>query len=128
MRPKKCPRCELNYILDGADLCPVCRKVTKVTDIEEVDSLCIECGTNPALPGEDFCQACITARRRRDREAANEVEAQEDDMRSDSAIDELEIELPDDDIPEGELAQMEDDLDYDEDEDASFSFDEEEEQ
>ncbi len=128
MRPKKCPRCELNYILDGADLCPVCRKVTKVTDIEEVDSLCIECGTNPVLPGEDFCQACITARRRRDREAANEVEAQEDDMRSDSAIDELEIELPDDDIPEGELAQMEDDLDYDEDEDASFSFDEEEEQ
>ncbi len=124
MRPRKCPRCELNYILDGEELCTVCRKVTKVTDIEDVEALCIECGTNPALPGEDFCQACITARRRREREAANEVEAQEDDMRSDSAIDELELDLPEtDDIPETELAEIADDLDYGEDD--SFSDEDE---
>ena len=47
-----CPRCELNYILDGGELCTVCRKVTKVSEIEEMETLCIE--RAKALFGADF--------------------------------------------------------------------------
>ena len=80
MKPRKCPRCELNYILDGADLCPVCRKAFNRSEPDDLENICIECGTNPALPGEDFCQACLNARRRRERE--NTAEETQDDEKN----------------------------------------------
>ena len=117
MKPRKCPRCELNYILDGAELCPVCRKAFNRSEPDDLENICIECGTNPALPGEDFCQACLNARRRRERENAVEETRDDEmnDMRAETGMEELEIEIPDEEIPETELAQIEDDLDYDED-------------
>ena len=48
----KCPRCELNYILDGGELCTVCRKeVRGESEPSELPELCSECGENPAVPG-----------------------------------------------------------------------------
>ena len=119
MKPRKCPRCELNYI-DGEELCPVCRKAFSRSEPDELENICIECGTNPALPGEDYCQSCLAAKRRAERENAQQ-DAQEreydgsDEMREGGGMEDLEIEIPDDEIPETELAQIEDDLDYDDD-------------
>ena len=121
MKPRKCPRCELNYILDGEELCPVCRKAFSRSEPDELENICVECGTNPALPGEDYCQSCLAAKRRAERENAQQ-DAQEreddgsDEMREDGGMEDLEIDIPDDEIPETELAQIEDDLDYDDDE------------
>ena len=56
----KCPRCDLNYILDGESLCVVCRREVK-GESEPVDiaDLCSECGENPVLPGEELCLFCL---------------------------------------------------------------------
>ena len=57
----KCPRCELNYILDGGSLCTVCREeVHGKADVEESTALCSVCGEHNTLPGEDMCKACLS--------------------------------------------------------------------
>lgn len=60
MALRKCPRCELNYILDGGDLCTVCREEVRGTSGRD-DSvmMCSVCGEEPALPGEDVCKHCL---------------------------------------------------------------------
>lgn len=60
MALQKCPRCELNYILDGGALCTVCREeVRGKRSKEDPVQLCSVCGEMPALPGEDMCRACL---------------------------------------------------------------------
>ncbi|MDO4741326.1 MAG: hypothetical protein Q4A66_11710 [Eubacteriales bacterium] len=56
----KCPRCELNYILDGGTLCTVCRREVRgeQTD-DEVVEMCSECGENPVAPGSEYCAQCL---------------------------------------------------------------------
>lgn len=56
----KCPRCELNYILDGGSLCTVCRREVRgeQTD-DEVVEMCSECGENPAVSGSEYCAQCL---------------------------------------------------------------------
>ena len=62
----KCPRCELNYILDGGELCTVCRKeVRGESEPSELPELCSECGENPAVPGGELCLACLKEMNRR---------------------------------------------------------------
>lgn len=57
---KKCPRCELNYILDGGELCSVCREeVRGMRSADDSTLLCSVCGELPALPGQDMCKACL---------------------------------------------------------------------
>ncbi len=60
---RKCPRCELNYILDDQPLCTVCRKEVRGESEpnEIVEELCSECGEHPALPGSEYCLACLKA-------------------------------------------------------------------
>ncbi|MEG2135177.1 MAG: hypothetical protein RR150_03750, partial [Clostridia bacterium] len=56
----KCPRCELNYILDGGSLCTVCRKeVRGESEQDDITELCSECGENPAVPGGELCASCL---------------------------------------------------------------------
>lgn len=60
MALRKCPRCELNYILDDQPYCPVCRRELKGE--QEKDSpfeTCSICNENPALPGKDLCLFCL---------------------------------------------------------------------
>ena len=61
MALKKCPRCELNYILDGGELCTVCREEVRGKHAQdETAALCSVCGGAPALPGEDMCRNCLS--------------------------------------------------------------------
>lgn len=62
MALQKCPRCELNYILDGGKLCSVCREEVHgkaYVDEEEPAQMCSVCGEYPAVSGEDMCKACL---------------------------------------------------------------------
>ncbi len=56
----KCPRCELNYILDGGVLCSVCRDQSPGNWAEDdASQVCSVCGERAARPGEDLCGACL---------------------------------------------------------------------
>ena len=62
---RKCPKCELNYIRDGEQLCHVCRGV-KVKQPEETQAMCSECGENPAFKNTGLCLECLKELRRRE--------------------------------------------------------------
>ena len=62
----KCPRCELNYILEGEDYCNVCKNEMKhhsendddeLLDFEEME-LCPVCGQNYIKEDETMCYEC----------------------------------------------------------------------
>ena len=58
MKLSKCPRCELNYILDGETYCKICRLEMKGEPIREEIEMCTVCGEHPAMPGKDICLFC----------------------------------------------------------------------
>ena len=70
----KCPKCELNYIRDGEEICDVCKRELKraqarlrhADDEPEDDEviLCTECGEAPAIRGSDLCAACLKEQKR----------------------------------------------------------------
>ena len=51
----KCPRCDLNYILDTEKLCKVCLREMKGNHVEDEMEMCSVCNAAPALPGHDVC-------------------------------------------------------------------------
>ena len=62
----KCPRCELNYILEGEDYCYVCKSEMKhhaendeddLLDIEDME-LCPICGQNYITEDQSMCDEC----------------------------------------------------------------------
>ena len=56
----KCPRCELNYMLDTDKMCSVCRReVRGESEQDEMIELCSECGENPVVPGQELCAYCL---------------------------------------------------------------------
>ena len=61
---KKCPRCELNYILENEDYCSVCKDELKgivVNDLEleeEYAKICPRCGINYVADDAEFCETC----------------------------------------------------------------------
>ena len=58
---RKCPRCELNYILHEKDYCDVCLLELKGVDIhatDDEDSLCPECHEAFLEAGQLICAAC----------------------------------------------------------------------
>lgn len=55
----KCPRCDLNYILDTEKLCKVCLREMKGNHVEDEMELCSVCNEAPALPGRDVCLSCL---------------------------------------------------------------------
>ena len=60
MAIQKCPRCELNYILDDAPYCMVCRREVKgEKETAAPFDPCSICNENPALPGKDLCLFCL---------------------------------------------------------------------
>lgn len=72
----KCPRCELNYILDGASLCTICQRETKGETAKEALELCPVCNENPTMPGKDVCLFCL---KEIDVAAAAKVQTDDDD-------------------------------------------------
>ncbi len=62
----KCPRCELNYILEGEDYCEICKSEMKhhdegdedeFLDFDDLD-LCPVCGVNYIRPEQSMCEDC----------------------------------------------------------------------
>ena len=129
----KCPRCELNYILDGGSLCTVCRKeVRGESEQDEIAELCSECGENPVIPGSELCASCM---KEMTRHIADDTEddvlvVPEDatlEIDSVSTMDEIAIDIGDD--IDGEVFDQDDDAfkddeDEDEDKDGDLSTDE----
>ena len=124
---KKCPRCEINYILEEEEYCEICKqelsgaKHIDDDDIDEVDDetgLCPICRKNYLNDGETVCEACA----RRDEYAQSSLN---DD------IDEEEPEEPEEDLESGgdddwelSLEEMQDEEFSDE----AFDEDEQEEE
>ncbi len=121
MALKKCPRCELNYILDEGALCTVCREEVRGNRSgEDVAVLCSVCGEYPVKPGEDMCKACLQEMRSidvlsTDREGEAEVGTADLEQSPVSSLDEIEAveTLEDvDDVEEEEAPEEgEDELD-----------------
>ncbi|MDD6871999.1 MAG: hypothetical protein PUD68_04055 [Clostridiales bacterium] len=98
----KCPRCDLNYILDGGTLCTVCRKEVK-GEHDAVDTLemCSECGEHPAVAGSDLCMFCLKEMNRRSSTNSDDSigpESANIEIDSVSTMDEIELDIVDDDM------------------------------
>ena len=91
---KKCPRCELNYILEDEDYCEICKQELKGifcnVDVDEDDDaeLCPVCGINFLNEGEKMCEACAAARADEEKGSAiDDVEPDSWDTEDDSVTD-----------------------------------------
>ncbi len=67
----KCPRCDLNYILESQKMCDVCKAELKLapdiySEEDEDMILCPICKVNHIFPDEEMCSTC--------REEASELE------------------------------------------------------
>lgn len=61
----KCPRCELNYILESEKLCPVCQaelKLSKDDSLSDDMELCPICGQNFVSYDQPMCEECAKKR------------------------------------------------------------------
>ena len=75
MRPTKCPRCELNYILGGGNLCSVCfMEVRGAHSADAAALFCSVCGELPALYSQDMCKSCLREMRSIDKLSADKDE------------------------------------------------------
>ncbi len=113
----KCPRCDLNYILDGGTLCTVCRKEVKGEhDAVDTPEMCSECGEHPAVAGSDLCMFCLKEMNRRSSTGSDDSivpESANIEIDSVSTMDEIELDIVDDDMAsqfdaEGEFKDDED--------------------
>ena len=98
----KCPRCELNYMLDTDKICSVCkREVRGESEQDEILELCSECGENPVVPGQELCAYCLKELSQRDSDTQSEETVVADtstigDIDAVSTMDEIELDLDDD--------------------------------
>ena len=120
---RKCPKCELNYIREGEDLCDVCKRSMKKdadSGLESVDGLCVECGENPAVRGSEYCAQCLREMRRQTVKKKVEEDLDTAAIGLD-LLDDIEVPIEDtEDIPETEMEEIDrelgDGLDDEEDE------------
>ena len=110
----KCPRCDLNYILDTEKLCKVCLREMKGNHVEDEMELCSVCNEAPALPGRDVCLSCL--------KEMNAGVSDSDIEESPAVVDESALGLNSvsnmdeiipqihEDLPEGEFGDLENEL------------------
>ena len=98
----KCPRCELNYMLDTDKMCSVCKRdVRGESEQDEMVELCSECGENPVVPGQELCAYCLKELTQRDSDTQSEETVVTDTstiagIDSVSTMDEIELDLDED--------------------------------
>jgi len=119
----KCPRCELNYMLDTDRICSVCqREVRGESEQFEMIELCSECGENPVVPGQELCAYCLKERAQRN---SDDTQSDDEAVVSDTAsigidsvstMDEIELDLGDD-LGDEDFSDEDDPFFDDEDED-----------
>ena len=118
----KCPRCELNYIREEEQYCPVCKREMKGESHNDPFELCSICNENPVMPGKDVCYACY-------KEMTQQQGSRRDDEMEESDTSEVSLGMEDvsENMPEeiGEQISLEEekskeaeDDDEDEDEDS----------
>ena len=118
----KCPRCELNYMLDTDRICSVCqRDVRGESEQYEMIELCSECGENPVVPGQELCAYCLKELSQRNSDDTQGDETVVTDtasigIDSVSTMDEIELDLGDD-IGDEDFSDEDDPFFDDEDED-----------
>lgn len=110
----KCPRCDLNYILDTEKLCKVCLREMKGTHVEDEMEMCSVCNEAPALPGRDVCLSCLKEMSGSNSDQSIEENSASVDestigLNSVSNMDEI-IPQMHEDIPEGEFGDIESEL------------------
>ena len=127
----KCPRCELNYMLDTDKMCSVCkREVRGESEQDEMLELCSECGENPVVPGQELCAYCLKELTQREADTQNEEAVVADasnigDIDSVSTMDEIELDLGDDMDDEAFADEDDDFFADDDDEDGEDDEDQE---
>ena len=118
----KCPRCELNYMLDTDKMCSVCkREVRGESEQDEMLELCSECGENPVVPGQELCAYCLKELTQRDSDTQSEETVVTDTstiagIDSVSTMDEIELDL-DEDMGDESFAEEDDGFFGDDDDD-----------
>jgi hypothetical protein len=83
----KCPRCELNYIREEEQYCPVCKREMKGESHDDPFELCSICNENPVMPGKDVCYACY--------KEMNQQQGRRDDDMDDSEPTEVSLGMED---------------------------------
>ena len=84
---KKCPRCDLNYILEEEEFCKICQEELRgishntedLDEIEEEGVLCPRCHVNFLNDGETICEACAAEEERKGNSVMNDIEPDWDD-------------------------------------------------
>ena len=118
----KCPRCELNYMLDTDKMCSVCKRdVRGESEQDEMLELCSECGENPVVPGQELCAYCLKELTQRDSDTQSEETVVTDTstiagIDSVSTMDEIELDL-DEDMGDESFAEDDDGFFGDDDDD-----------
>ena len=121
----KCPRCELNYLMEGEKVCKICRMEMKGEPVRDEVEMCTVCGEHPALPGKDVCLFCLKEMSGTDTEEENEDGvALEDATIDDDPISGMDEIIPDSDADSDETMSLEalgeEEAEEDEDEDDQF--------
>lgn len=116
---KKCPRCELNYILQEEEMCDICKaelgldtKIVLLDDIIDDDEplkLCPVCKTSYIGMDEDMCENCISNYKRNE---SSELDEDNDDWRTYLDDEDTKDTDEEDIIP---LEELENDEDFDDD-------------
>lgn len=113
----KCPRCELNYIMEGEGYCKICKREMKGESHHDEIEMCTVCNEAPALPGKDVCLFCLkemnSANDNLDHDEEERVSESSLDIDPVSGMDEIIPEI-DEDVPEREYNEIENDLSLDE--------------
>jgi len=117
---KKCPRCELNYILVDEELCGVCKTELKLAPSESEDDLelCTLCGKNLITVDQVMCEEC--ARKRNLDDVVDEMD--DDDEEGKDSVSDWDKPISDDVDSLGGIVGADDDVEV-----VSFSDLEEEE-
>jgi len=114
---EKCPRCELNYILDGEKYCTVCRREIKGEPEREAFDICPVCNENPVAPGKELCALCLKEMGQVEDTVQDDIDITEENAEVDSGslsgMDEIAMEA-DEDIPPRELGEIDRELSLDE--------------
>lgn len=110
----KCPRCELNYIKEEEQFCPVCKREMKGESHEDPFELCSICNENPVMPGKDVCLICykeMTQQQGLHDTAIDESDTADVslDMEDVSEMEEIELDAMPEEVPEelGEQLSLE---------------------
>lgn len=97
---KKCPRCELNWIMVEEELCDVCKAQLKIGGVtlleddeeESEERICPICHINYLLDDEEVCALCRADRGNKVPKVTDEIEKEEDEEPASWEEEEAEVE------------------------------------